>query len=230
MINEKGKKKLKENKQDLKLKKIIKQKLIEEEMSNLEKKKYVPHFVQKKAFLTTPSPAISVSQNQVDLHGNLRKTVPKSLSNKNRLKTQMYLGSPKNKRNKKALFTSNNADTPSNKQTTFGNKKHIFKKQKNSQQTTKFDNLVNFKSGAKNKNKIKPQSTKHLTKKINFSKFNLNLSRAERPSGFLDAKYSINQNSAHGNSMQSDGFNLAKFSRKADFGFTKGKVFKTKKG
>lgn len=145
----------------------------------------------------------------------------------NRLRTPMYLGSPKGKISKKDWFNINNVDTPSNKHANF-DKKNKFKGQINTAQSNHFSGTAN--NWANKKAKHKPQSTKHLISKVNFSKDKLNLSRAERQSGFADSRFSTHQYSVHGSSVQSDGFSKYKGLKKGGIALGKGKANRIKKG
>ena len=65
---------------------------------------------------------------------------------------------------------------------------------------------------------------------MNFSKDKLNLSRAERQSGFADSRFSTHQYSVHGSSVQSDGFSKYKGLKKGGIALGKGKANRIKKG
>ena len=147
----------------------------------------------------------------------------------NRFRNQMYLGSPKNKVEKRELFQSNNADTPSNKQEAFGQKKNLYKKKKSNSHAKHFVNLINVKSGKKyKKSKYKvPHSTKNISRKINFYQDNLNFSRAERQSGLIESRKSENQYSIQGGSAKSKAYNVYSSKKKSNLILSKGKKAKS---
>lgn len=163
-----------------------------------------------------------------DHPGNQRKTLPRPLSNTKKLRGQVYFGSPKHKNEQREWFKSNNAETPNNKQATFGGRKQPFKK-KTSPQTTQFTNVANRKnSGKLGKNRAKqPHSTRNVTRKINFFQDNVNLSHVERDSRLMESVHSQNHFSIHGSSVQSQAFNVYKNKQLL---LSKGENSKSKKG
>lgn len=225
-------KKLSRPQKKSKLNSFIKKQFLQKEEQKRNSKKHQFNSQVSRSKYQNPTQILPTFNSQIqNLQGNQRKTVPKTLSNINRLRNPVYLGSPKNKIDKREWFQANNADTPSNKQGGFGGRKHAFKKGKNSPQTTNFANIMNHKSGSKYKKQRKhPQSTKNVSRKINFYQDNLNLSRADRASNFRESRNSENQYSIHGSSVQSQAYNVYSAKNKASLMFNKGFSSKSIKG
>jgi hypothetical protein len=140
----------------------------------------------------------------------------------------MYLGSPKGRVIKNDWFDSNNVDTPSNKQTGFGNKRNLFKKQMHSGQMKNFGSGLNSKI-KHSKKKLKPQSTKHMNLKGNFTKGSLNRSQAEQQWDLGESRFSGHQYSIQNSSVQLDMHLKQKGFKKTGLGFGKSKASKLKK-